>query len=151
MCLNFQKLVPVSLSLSLEDCPQELLLRARCSSKGSYYQWLMDAGKLRTFLITVVAVQSISHVWLFATPWTSTHQASLSLTISQSLPKLMYIASVMPSSHLILWRPPFLLPSIFSSIRDFSNESTVHIRWPKYWRFNVSISPSNKYSRVDFP
>ena len=74
------------------------------------------------------------------------HQASLSLTISQSLPKFIFIASVMPSSHLILWCPLLLLPSIFPSIWVFSNESAVHIRWPKYWSFSFSISPSTKYS-----
>ena len=77
-------------------------------------------------------------------------QASLSLTISQSLPKFMSIASVIPSSHLILWYPLFLLPSIFPSIRDFSNESSVCIRWPKYWSFSFSICPSNEYSGLIF-
>ena len=81
-----------------------------------------------------------------ATPWTTAHQASLSLTISWSLPKFMFIASVMPSSYLILWCPLLLLPSIFSSIRDFSSESAVCIRWPKYWSFSFSINPSNEYS-----
>ena len=78
--------------------------------------------------------------------WMATCQASLSITISQSLPKFMFTASVMPSSHLILWCPLLLLPQIFPSIRDFSNESSVHIRWPKYWSFSVSISPSSEYS-----
>ena len=93
------------------------------------------------------SVQSLSHVWLFVTPWTAARQASL-FTISQSLPKFMSLASVMPSSHLILWHPLLLLPSIFPSIRDFSNKSAVHIRWLKHWSFNVSISPSNEYSRL---
>ena len=93
-----------------------------------------------------VLVQSLSHVRLFATPWTTACQGSLFLTITQSLPKFMSIASVMPSSHLILWHPLFLLPSIFPGIRDFSNESAVSIRWPKYWSFSFSTSPSNKYS-----
>ena len=88
--------------------------------------------------------KSLSHVGLFATPWTATSQASLSF--SQSLLKLMSIESVMPSSHLILCRPLLLLPSIFPSIRVFSNESVLCIRWPKYWSFNFSISPSNEYS-----
>ena len=87
-----------------------------------------------------------SRVQLFATPWTAACQASLSLTISRSLSKFMSIASVMPSNHLILCRPLFLLPSIFPSIRDFSNESAVHIRWPKYWSFSFSISPSSEHS-----
>ena len=92
--------------------------------------------------------QSPSHVWLLATPWTAARQASLSPTISRSLPKVMSIASVMPSSHLILWRPPLLLPSIFPNIKDFSSESAVCIRWPKYWSFSFSISPSKEYSEL---
>ena len=91
-------------------------------------------------------VQLPSCVWLFATPWTVACQASLSLTISQSLPKFMSIALEMPSSHRILWCPLFLLSSIFPSIRDFSNELAVCNRWPKYWSFSFSISPSNKNS-----
>ena len=87
-----------------------------------------------------------SHVQCFATPWTGAYQAFLSLTISWSLPKFISIASVMPSSHLILWCPLLLLPSIFPSIRDFSNESAVCIRWLKYWSFSFSISPSYEYS-----
>ena len=90
-------------------------------------------------------VQSLSHVQLFATPWTTACQASLSITSSQSLPKLMSIESVMPSNHLILCRPFLLLPSIFPSIRVFSNESGLPIRWPKYWSFSFNISPSNEH------
>ena len=90
-------------------------------------------------------VQSLSHVWLFATPWTAARQASLSITNSRSLLKLLFIESLMPSSHLILCCPLLLLPSIFHSIRVFSKES-VCIRWPKYWSFSFSISPSNEYS-----
>ena len=93
-----------------------------------------------------VAVQSPSSVRLFVTPWTAACQASLSLTISQSLPKFMSIASVMSSSHLILWLPLLLLPSIFPTIRDFSNELAVRIRWPNYGSFSFSISPSNENS-----
>jgi len=93
-----------------------------------------------------VVVWSPSCVWLFVTPWTAAAQASLSLTISWNLPQFMFIASVMPSSHLILWHPLLLLPSIFSSYRDFSNESSVCIRWPKYWSFSFSISLSIEYS-----
>ena len=91
------------------------------------------------------SVQSLSYVRLFVTPWIAAHQASLSITNSRSLLKLMSIESVMLSNHLILCRPLLLLPSIFPSIRVFSNES-VHIRWPKYWNFSFSISPSNEYS-----
>ena len=93
-----------------------------------------------------VVVQSLSCVWLFVTPWTASHQASLSLTISQSLLKLMSIELMMVSNHLILWYSLFLLPSVFPSIRVFSDESVLCIRWPKYWSFSFSISPSSEYS-----
>ena len=92
------------------------------------------------------AVQSLSRVWLFATPGIAARQASLSITISRSSPKLMSIESVIPSNHLILHHPRLLLPPIPPSIRDFSNEPTLHIRWPKYWSFNFNISPSSEYS-----
>ena len=91
-----------------------------------------------------VVVQWPNRVLLSATPWTAARQASLSFTISRSLPKFMSIALVMPSSHLILWWPLLLLPSIFPSIRGFSNESALHIRWPEYWSF--SINSSDQYS-----
>ena len=91
------------------------------------------------------SVQSLSHVRLFATPLTTAHQASLSITNSQSLPKPMSIESVMPSNHLTFCCPLLLLPSIFLSIRVFSNESALCIRWPKYWNFNFNISPSNEH------
>ena len=94
------------------------------------------------------SVQWLSRVRLFATPWTAACQASLSITNSQSLLKLMSIQLVMPSNHLILCRPLLLPPSIFPSIRIFSSESVLHIRWPKYWSFSFSISPSNEYSRL---
>ena len=87
-----------------------------------------------------------SHVRLFVTPWTAAHKASLFITNSQSLLKLISIESVMPSNHLILCCPLLLLPSIFPSIRVFSNESVLHIRWPEYWNFSFNISPSNEYS-----
>ena len=96
---------------------------------------------LPDFLVVVVVIQSPICFQLFATPWAAARQASLSLTVSWSLPKFMSIASVMPSSYLILWCP-LLLPSVFPSIRDFSSESAVCIRWPKYWSFIFSISPS---------
>ena len=94
------------------------------------------------------SAQSLSHASLFATPWTAACQASLSVTNSRSLLKLTSIKSVMPSSHIILSCPLLLLPLIFPSIRVFSNESILHIRWPKYWSFNFSISHSNEYSRL---
>ena len=92
------------------------------------------------------SVQLLSRVRLFANPWTAACQAPLSITNSWSSPKLMSIATVMPSNHLILCRPLLLLPSIFPSIRVFSNESVLHIWWPKYWSFSFSVSPSNEYS-----
>ena len=94
------------------------------------------------------SVQWLSRVWLFATRWTAVCQASLYVTNSWSLLKLISIESVMPSNHLILYSPLLLLPSIFSSIRVFSNESALRIRWPKYWNFSFSISPSNEYSEL---
>ena len=92
------------------------------------------------------SVQSLSRVRLFATPWIATRQASLSITNSQNLLKLMSIDSVTLSNHLILCRPLLLLPSIFPNISIFSNESVLHIRWSEYWSFSFSISPSNEYS-----
>ena len=92
------------------------------------------------------SVQLLSRVRLFVTPWTAAHQASRSITNYQSLLKLMSIKLVMPSNHLILCRPLLLLPSIFPSIRIFSNETVLCIRWPKYWSFSFNISPSNEYS-----
>ena len=96
------------------------------------------------------SVRSLSHVSFFATPWTAAFQASLSIANSCSLLKLMSIESVMPSSHLILCHPLLLLPSNFPSIRVFSSESVLHIRWPKYWSFSFSINPSKEYSGL-FP
>ena len=94
------------------------------------------------------SVQSLSHVWLFVTPWIAARQASLSITNSRSSLRLMSIESVMPSSHLILCRPLFLLPPIPLSIRVFSNESTLHMRWPKYWSFSFSIIHSTERPRL---
>ena len=94
------------------------------------------------------SVQSLSHVQLFMTPWTAARQAFLSITNSQSLLKLMSIELVISSNHLILCCPLLLLPSIFPQIKVFTNESVLCIRWPKYWRFSFSTSPSNEYSRL---
>ena len=98
------------------------------------------------FLKTICSVQSLSCVRLFASLWTAAHQASLSIINSHSLVKLMSIALVMPSSHLILCRPLLLLPPIPPSIRVFTNKSTLRVRWPKYWSFSFSICPSSEYS-----
>ena len=97
----------------------------------------------------VVVVQSLSRVQLFATPWTAAHQVSPSITTSWSLLKLMSIESFMPSNHIILCCPLLLIPSIFPSIRVFSNETALHIRWPKFWNFSFSITPSNAYSEFN--
>ena len=97
------------------------------------------------FNIQSLLLQSLSHVQLFATPWTSARQASLSITNSRGPAKPMSIQSVMPSNHLILCHPLLLLPSIFPSIRVFSNESVLRIRWPKYWSLSLNISPSNQH------
>ena len=106
--------------------------------------------KYLTLINSVVVVQLLSHVQLFATPWTAACQASLSFTISWGLLKLLSIESVMPSNHLILCHPLLLLPSIFPSIRVFSNELAFHITWPKYWSFSFSISLSNEYLGLIF-
>ena len=124
-----------------------------CSLPGSSVQGVFQARVLEWVAIAfsgsvfeITSVQSLSRVQLFSTPWTAAHQASLSITNSQSLLTLMSIESVMPSNHLILCRPLLLLPSIFPSTRVFSNESVLRIRWPKYWSFSFNISPSNEYS-----
>ena len=111
---------------------------------GSISDKRMDGYKLVSW--RVVGVQLFSHVRLFVTPWAEAHQAFLSFTISWSFLKLMSTELIMPSNHLILCHPLLLLCSIFPSIRVSSNESTLCIRWPKYWSFRFSISPSNEYS-----
>ena len=105
--------------------------------------WKHSEKNIYIFLSTSVqfsSVQSCIPVWLFVTPWTTARQASSSITNSLSLLKLMSIELVMPSNHLLLCHPPFFLPSIFPSIRFFSNESVLHIRWPKYWSFSFSVN-----------
>ena len=110
----------------------------------SFASWSFSPHKAEAQ--TSSSVHSLSRVWLFATPWTVAHQASLYFTNSQRLLKLMSIESVMPSNHLILYHPLLFLLSIFPSIRVFSNESVLCIRWPKYWSFSFSISPSSECS-----
>jgi len=112
----------------------------RTWNEGDVQRGATVKAKRGSFLVTAMpfsSVQSLSHVWLFATPWTAAHHAFLSFTNLRSLPKLMSIESVMPSNHLILCHPLLLLPSIFPSIRVFSNESVLCIRWPKYWEFRL--------------
>ena len=112
----------------------------------SWTQCLEIPSESDNCILGFSSVQLPSPVQLFVTPWTVARQAFLSITNSQSLPKLIPIESAMPSNHFILCHPLLLLPSIFPSIRVFSNESALHIRWPKYWSFSFSISPSNEYS-----
>ena len=144
----------------LGGASSSFLLEESCISKGDspvslsvLHHWLRWANEeqplMNQWLIWrcgCVCVQSLSFARLFVTPLTTAHQASLTFTTSQSLLKLMSIESVMPSNHLTLHCPLLLLPSIFLSIRVVSNESALCIRWPKYWSFHFSISPSNKYS-----
>ena len=132
----------------------KIWVRLQAQKKKNHFSCLRISNLLReqflhAFVVSPRAlqfssVQLLSHVWLFATPWTAAHQASLCITKSRSLLKLMSIESVMPSNHLILCHPLLLPPSIFPTIRVFSNESLLPIRWPKDWNF--SISPSNEYS-----
>ena len=106
---------------------------------------MLICAKYYKLITSFSSVQSLSHVQLFATPWTAACRASLSITNSQSLSKFMSIESVMPSNHLNLCCPLLLLPAIFPSIRVFANESALHTRWPKYWSFSFNISPSNEH------
>ena len=114
--------------------------QSKCPSTDEWIKKMWYRGYL------VSSVQLLTHVWFFATPWTEAHQAFLSITNPQSLLKLMSIELVMTSNHLILCHPLLLPPSIFPSIGVFSNESVLPIRWPKYWSFSFTISPSNEYS-----
>ena len=129
------------------DWATELTDKYLCTNLKDVHGSFIYNRKLEAFylLITFSSVQSLSCVQLFATPRIAAHEASLSITNSRSLPKPMSIESVMPSSHLILLRPLLLLPSIFPSIRVFSNESALGIRWPKYWSFSFSISHSSEH------
>ena len=131
--------------VTMVPCPRELFYLL--PSHGIRNKYLLWCTRLRGFPggTQFSSLQSFSRVQLFVTPWIAARQASLSVTNSRSLLKLMSIESVMPSSHLILCRPLFLLPPIPPSIRVFSNESTLRMRWPKYWSFSFSISPSNEH------
>ena len=126
-------------------CLEKVAQTGQLNTTETYYLPVLCASSLKSSC-QFSSVQSLSRVRLFATPWTAARQASLSITNFWSLPKLMSIESVMPSNHLILSRPLLFLPSIFPSIRVFSNESTLCIRWAKYWSFNFNISPSNEHS-----
>ena len=120
-----------------------ILSRKNYASGGTFLLLVFS-----TSLAQFSSLKFLSRVQLFATPWTAAHQASLSITNSWSLPKVMFIESMMPSNHLILWCPLLLLPPIPPSIRVFSNESTLRMRWPKYWSFSFSISPSKEHPRL---
>ena len=123
-----------------------LVLYSFVSIRGYFLKWfLFFTLYICPIILLFSSVQSLSHVQLFATPWTTARQTSLFVTNSQSLPKLMSIKSVMPSNHLILCRPLLLLRSISPNIRVFSSESALPIRWPKYWSFSFNISPSNEH------
>ena len=135
------------------ECPKSSFSTIFSACTEYYYEYIWNTfcssyekNSLEVNSVQFSSVQSLSCVWLFVTPWTAACQASLSIINSWSLLKLMSIESVMPSSRLILCHPLLLLPSIFPSIRVFSNESVLHIRWPKNWSFIFSISPSNEYS-----
>ena len=117
-------------------------------ASGPITSWQIDEETVADFIFQFSSVQPLRHVQLFATPWTAVCQASLSITNSQSPPKPMSIELVMLSNHLILCRSLLLLPSIFPSIRVFSNESALCIKWPKYWSFSFNISPSSEHPRL---
>ena len=132
-------------SLSILYLFPESESQTEASRMGTFATWDQELFILvspwsRHLMFCFSSVQSLSHVWLFVTPWTTARQASLSITNSWSLPKLMSTELVIPSNHLILCRPLLLPPSILSSIRVFSNESALHIRWPKYWSFSFKTS-----------
>ena len=122
-----------------------VLPRRVCRENHPTYRREVKFLIYKRYLRRFSSVQLLSCVQLFATPWTTARQASLSITKSRSLPKPMSIVSVMPSNHLIICRPLLFLPSIFPSIRVFSNESALRIRWPKYWSLSFNISSSNEY------
>ena len=135
-CLLLGRKVKTNLDSVLKDRDTTLLTKVR----------LVKAMVFLVVKFQFSSVQSLSRVRLFVTPWTAACQASLSITNSQSSLRLMSIELVMPSNHLILCHPLLLLPSIFPRIRVFSNETVLHIRWPKYWSFSFNISTSNEYS-----
>ena len=142
----FTHALMINMQLSQFPCLFISVLEWTLGYRATYWKTVIESMQNFSALqLTHSSVQSLSRVWLFATPWTTVHQASLFITNSQSPPKPMSIESMMPSNHLILCRPLFLLPSIFPSIRVFSNESALRIRWPKYWSFSFSISPSNEH------
>ena len=152
---------PVSTKVKSSDCGTKQKLRRHWTGMASLFPYQVSISqmlkclelsieKLKRIKSIISSVQSLSRVWLFATPWIIAHQASLSITNSRSSLKLTSIESVMPSSHLILCRPLLLLSPIPPSIRVFSNESTFHMRWPKYWSFSLSTIPSKEHLGLVF-
>ena len=141
------KHLPIMQETQVQSLGQEDPLEKETATHSNTLAWkilgMEECGRLQ-----FSSVQLLSCVQLFVTPWTAAGQASLSITNSQSLPKLMSIESVMPSNHLILCCPLLLLPSIFPSIRVFSSESALHIRWPEYWSFSFNISASNEHPEL---
>ena len=138
-------LLNISFQLTQSVCPPVLKIKEQfIYNKNTYFNYTVWV--LAVVYSHISSVQSRSHVWFLATPWTAARQASLSITNSWSLLKLMSIESMMPSNHLILCHPLLLPPSIFPSIRVFSNESVLHIKWTKNWSFSFSISSSNEES-----
>ena len=137
-------LLPSSMSRYVQNISQQLPFFHLLDRLNHIIKSLRALLQNTCSMIQFISVQSLSHIQLFATPWTTPHQASLSITNSQSPPKLMSIESVMPPNHLILCRPLLLLPSIFPSISIFSNKSALRMRWPKYWSFSLYISPSTQ-------
>ena len=131
-------------------CREQLLKQEIAPPSGTQLRFTEKIVEYSGANEFAVLVQLLSHVWLFATPWSAACQASLSFTISRSLLKLTPIESVMPPNHLILCCPLLLLPSTFPNIRVFSNKSIFRLRWPNYWIFTFSISPSNEYSGLIF-
>ena len=139
--VHITNLIQIVKEFSLQTCIFSCITLILWMASLSTY--LQSLGKYNIFQFS--SVQSLSSVRLFETPWIAAHQASLSITNSWNSLKLISIKSVMPSSHLILFHPLLLLPPIHPSIRVFSNESTLHMRWPKYWSFSFSISPSDEH------
>ena len=131
---------------NVSKCSFTAIQRSFVSWLGTQGAWKKPRCPSKTRHVFISSVQSLSPVWLFVTPWTVACQASLFITNSQSLFKLVSVKSVMPSNHLILCHPFLFLPLIFPSIRVFSSESVLCIRWPKYWSFSFSISPSKEHS-----
>ena len=146
ICIQYLLIFLLLYKTVKEDKINFIFFALPCHNADPLLMWTTWPLALFFQIQSIVVFQLLSRVRLFETPWTAARQASLSITISQSLLKLISVESVMPSTHLILCHPLLLPPSIFPSIRVFSNESVLHIRWPKDWSFHFSISPFIEYS-----